>query len=166
MLSANAAGFFPTTPATNLLFGLREALQMLQEEGLPQVFARHQRLAAAARTAVRAWQLDIVCERDDEHSPVVTAVSMPTGSDADQLRALILERFNLSLGAGLGRLKGTAFRIGHLGEFNDVMLIGTLGGIELGLAAAGLSFRRGGVAAALEQLSSWPVAAGTPLSVR
>ncbi len=150
MLAANANGFFPTTPATNLLFGLREALRMLQEEGLPRVFARHRRLAEAARAAVRAWDLEILCEREDELSPVVTTVVMPAGHDADRFRAIVLDRFNMSLGAGLGRLKGRAFRIGHLGDFNELMLIGTLGGVELGLAAAGVPFQRGGVQAAID----------------
>ncbi len=155
MLAANANGFFPTTPSTNLLFGLREALRMLAEEGLPAVFARHRRLAEAARAAVRAWNLEILCERDDEFSPVVTTVVMPGGldDDADRFRAIVLDRFNMSLGAGLGRLKGRTFRIGHLGDFNELMLIGTLGGVELGLAAAGVPFRRGGVDAALALLS-------------
>jgi alanine-glyoxylate transaminase / serine-glyoxylate transaminase / serine-pyruvate transaminase len=156
MLAANVNGLFPTTPSTNLLFGLREALRMLAEEGLPGVFERHRRLAEAARAAVRAWGLEIVCERDDELSPVVTTVVMPGGpghNDADRFRAVVLDRFNLSLGAGLGRLKGRTFRIGHLGDFNELMLIGTLGGVELGLAAAGVPFRRGGVDAALARLS-------------
>jgi alanine-glyoxylate transaminase/serine-glyoxylate transaminase/serine-pyruvate transaminase len=154
MLAANANGFFPTTPATNLLFGLREALHMLQEEGLDHVLARHRRLAEGARAAVRAWGLEIQCERDDELSPVVTTVLMPAGHDADRFRAIVLDRFNMSLGAGLGRLKGRAFRIGHLGEFNEVMLLGTLGGVELGLAAAGVPFRPGGLQAAIECLSA------------
>jgi len=154
MLAANANGFFPTTPSTNLLFGLREALRMVAEEGLPGVFARHQRLAEAARAAVRAWNLEILCEREDELSAVVTTVVMPAQHDADRFRQIVLERFNLSLGAGLGRLKGRTFRIGHLGDFNELMLIGTLGGVELGLAAAGVPFTRGGVAAALALLSS------------
>jgi alanine-glyoxylate transaminase/serine-glyoxylate transaminase/serine-pyruvate transaminase len=154
MLAANANGVFPTTPATNLLFGLREALRMLAEEGLPQVFARHRRLAAAARAAVRAWGLEILCEREDEFSPVVTTVVMPAGHDADRFRSVVLDRFNMSLGAGLGGLKGRVFRIGHLGDFNELMLIGTLGGVELGLAAAGVPFRRGGVQAALEEMTS------------
>jgi alanine-glyoxylate transaminase/serine-glyoxylate transaminase/serine-pyruvate transaminase len=127
---------------------------MLQEEGLPNVFARHQRLAAATRSAVCAWGLEILCERDDEHSPVVTTVLMPEGHDADRFRAVVLDRLNMSLGAGLGRLKGHAFRIGHLGDFNEAMLIGTLGGVELGLAAAGVPFRRGGVQAAIDRLGS------------
>jgi alanine-glyoxylate transaminase/serine-glyoxylate transaminase/serine-pyruvate transaminase len=157
MLAANANGVFPTTPATNLLFGLREALRMLAEEGLPQVFARHRRLAAAARAAVRAWGLEILCEREDEFSPVVTTVVMPAGHDADRFRSVVLDRFNMSLGAGLGGLKGRVFRIGHLGDFNELMLIGTLGGVELGLAAAGVPFRRGGVQAALEEMTSGSV---------
>ena len=154
MLAANASGFFPTTPATNLLFGLREALQMLAEEGLPQVFARHRRLAAAARAAMRAWGLEILCEREDEFSPVVTTVVMPSGHDADRFRSIVLDRFNMSLGAGLGRLKGRVFRIGHLGDFNELMLVGTLGGVELGLTAAGVPFRPGGVQAAIGKLTS------------
>jgi alanine-glyoxylate transaminase / serine-glyoxylate transaminase / serine-pyruvate transaminase len=154
MLAANANGFFPTTPATNLLFGLREALRMLSEEGLPNVFARHRRLAAAARAAVRAWGLEILCEREDELSPVVTTAIMPAGHDADRLREIVLDRFNMSLGAGLGRLKGRVFRIGHLGDFNELMLIGTLGGVELGLAAAGVPFTAGGVQAAIEKMTS------------
>ncbi len=153
MLAANAHGFFPTTPATNLLFGLREALRMLHEEGLPQVFARHRRHAEAARAAVRGWGLELVCERDDEVSPVVTSVLMPDGHDGDRFRAIVLERFNMSLGAGLGRLKGRAFRIGHLGDFNDLMLMGTLSGVEMGLAAAGVPYRAGGVMAALDSLA-------------
>jgi alanine-glyoxylate transaminase / serine-glyoxylate transaminase / serine-pyruvate transaminase len=157
MLAANANGFFPTTPATNLLFGLREALQMLAEEGLPQVFARHRRLAAAARAAVRAWGLEILCEREDEFSPVVTTVVMPPGHDADRFRSIVLDRFNMSLGAGLGRLKGRVFRIGHLGDFNELMLVGTLGGVELGLTAAGVPFRPGGVQAAMEKMTSGSV---------
>ena len=141
MLPANANGFFPYTPATNLLFGLREAIAMLEEEGLENVFARHRRLAAAARAAVRAWGLAIACEREDEHSPVVTTILMPdadaeAGPDvgADRFRSIVLERFNMSLGSGLGRFKGRAFRIGHLGDFNDLMLLGTLCGVEMGLA--------------------------------
>lgn len=156
MLAAAVNGFFPTTPSTNLLFGLREALRMLVEEGLPVVFTRHRRLAEAARAAVRAWNLEIQCEREDECSPVVTTVVMPGSPgnhDADRFRAIVLDRFNMSLGAGLGRLKGRTFRIGHLGDFNELMLIGTLGGVELGLGAAGVPFRRGGVDAALAALA-------------
>jgi alanine-glyoxylate transaminase/serine-glyoxylate transaminase/serine-pyruvate transaminase len=154
MLSANVNGYFPTTPATNMLFGLREALRMLNEEGLPAVFARHRRLAEATRAAVRAWKLEILCEREDEFSPVVTTVMMPSGHDADRFRQIVLDRFNMSLGSGLGRLKGKAFRIGHLGDFNELMLIGTLGGVELGLAAAGVPFTPGGVTAAMAALTN------------
>jgi alanine-glyoxylate transaminase/serine-glyoxylate transaminase/serine-pyruvate transaminase len=150
MLAINPTGFFPYTPATNLLFGLREALLMLSEEGLPNVFARHRRLAEAARAAVGAWGLEIACEREDEQSPVVTTVLMPAGHDADGFRSIVLERFNMSLGAGLGRLKGRAFRIGHLGDFNDLMLMGTLSGVEMGLALSGVPFTRGGVGAAMD----------------
>jgi alanine-glyoxylate transaminase/serine-glyoxylate transaminase/serine-pyruvate transaminase len=152
MLGPNASGFFPYTPATNLLFGLREALAMLEEEGVQNVFARHQRLAAAARTAVTAWGLEVACAREDEYSPVLTAVMMPPSHDADRFRGVVLERFNMSLGAGLGKFKGRAFRIGHLGDFNDLMLAGTLCGVEMGLALAGVPFRRGGVEAALTSL--------------
>jgi alanine-glyoxylate transaminase/serine-glyoxylate transaminase/serine-pyruvate transaminase len=153
MLAANATGFFPTTPSTNLLFGLREALRMMKEEGLAACLARHRRLAEGARAAVRAWGFGIQCEREDELSPVVTTVMMPAGQDADRFRAITLEKYNLSLGAGLGRLKGRTFRIGHLGDFNEVMLIGTLGGVELGLAAADVPFTPGGVTAALTSFS-------------
>ena len=152
MLAANKAGFFPYTPATNLIFGLRESLQMLREEGLENVFSRHARLGEAARRAVRAWGLEILCANPDEYSNSLTAVLMPSGHDADELRELILDRFNLSLGNGLGKLKGKVFRIGHLGDFNDLMLAGTLSGIELGLALAEVPFRKGGVAAALDLL--------------
>jgi alanine-glyoxylate transaminase/serine-glyoxylate transaminase/serine-pyruvate transaminase len=154
MLTSNAAGLFPYTPSTNLLYGLREALRMLNEEGLEQVFARHQRLAAAARAAVEAWQLPIACRRADEYSAVVTAVMMPEGHDANALRRVALDRFNLSLGAGLGRLKGRAFRIGHLGDFNELMLAGTLCGVEMALALSAVPFARGGVDAALAHLMS------------
>jgi alanine-glyoxylate transaminase / serine-glyoxylate transaminase / serine-pyruvate transaminase len=152
MLNANQTGFFPYTPATNLLYGLSEALRMLNEEGLANVFARHRRLAEATRTAVRGWGLDVLCRCKEEQSPVVTAVMMPEGHDADQFRKVTLERFNLSLGAGLGRLKSRAFRIGHLGDFNDLMLAGTLAGVEMGLSVAGVPIQRGGVNAALDSL--------------
>jgi alanine-glyoxylate transaminase/serine-glyoxylate transaminase/serine-pyruvate transaminase len=151
MLAANEAGFFPYTPATNLLYGLRESLRMLAEEGLPCVFARHHRLARAARRAVAGWGLRILCERPDEQSSVVTTVMMPEGYDSDEIRRLAGERFNLSLGAGLGRLKGRAFRIGHLGDFNELMLIATLAGVEMTLAAAGVPFKPG-IDAAMESL--------------
>lgn len=154
MLAANADGFFPYTPSTNLLYGLREAVQMLEEEGLDRVFARHARLARATRAAVRAWQLSTVCRRDDEHSPVLTAVELPDGHDADAFRAVALDRLNLSLGAGLGRLKRRVFRIGHLGDFNELMLGGTLCGVEMALEWAGVPFARGGVLAALSELTA------------
>jgi alanine-glyoxylate transaminase/serine-glyoxylate transaminase/serine-pyruvate transaminase len=153
MIRVNASGYFPYTPATNLLYGLREAIAMLQEEGLPNVFHRHARHGEATRAAVRAWGLEILCEEPCEYSNVLTAVLMPEGHNADRLRTLILERFDMSLGTGLGKLAGKAFRIGHLGSFNDLMLAGTLGGVEMGLAAAGVPHRPGGVAAALARLA-------------
>jgi alanine-glyoxylate transaminase / serine-glyoxylate transaminase / serine-pyruvate transaminase len=153
MLRDNATGYFPYTPSTNLLFGLREALGMLSEETLPRVFARHTRLAEATRCAVRAWGLEIFCADPCEYSSSATAVVMPDGHDADAFRRAVLDRFDMSLGAGLGKLKGRVFRIGHLGDFNDLMLAGTLGGVEMGLAAAGVPFRRGGVTAALDFLA-------------
>jgi alanine-glyoxylate transaminase/serine-glyoxylate transaminase/serine-pyruvate transaminase len=154
MLRDNTAGYFPYTPATNLLYGLGEALHLLFEEGLESVVARHSRHAEATRLAVRTWGLDLVCLDPAEYSRSVTAVMMPEGSDADALRQLILDRFDLSLGTGLGKLKGKTFRIGHLGDFNDLMLAGSLSGVEMGLARAGVPFTRGGVAAALDFLSS------------
>jgi alanine-glyoxylate transaminase/serine-glyoxylate transaminase/serine-pyruvate transaminase len=154
MIKDNAAGFFPTTPAINLLYGLREAVHMLEEEGLANVFARHKRFAEASRRAVAAWGLELLCARPEEYSSVLTAVVMPEGHDADAFRKIVLERFDMSLGAGLGKLKGKVFRIGHLGDFNDLMLAGTLSGVEMGLAAAGVPFKRGGVTAALDFLSS------------
>jgi alanine-glyoxylate transaminase/serine-glyoxylate transaminase/serine-pyruvate transaminase len=154
MLASNQNGVFPYTPSTNLLYGLREALKLLAEEGLQNVFARHCRLAEAARAAVRAWGLEIVCERRDEFSPVVTAIMMPDGHDSDRLRAVAAERFNLSIGAGLGRLKGKAFRIGHLGDFNELMLAGTLAGVEMTLIVAGVPFKPGGLDAAIELLAT------------
>ena len=153
MLSANASGFFPYTPATNLLFGLAEAIAMLNEEGFDAVFARHERLAEATRRAVRAWGLDVFCREPGAHSASLTGVLMPEGHDADAFRAVALERFNLSLGNGLGKLGGKVFRIGHLGDFNELMLAGTLAGIEMGLAVAGVPHRRGGVQAALDYLA-------------
>ena len=153
MIRDNKVGFFPYTPATNLLYGLRESLRMLLEEGLERVFARHLRHAEATRRAVRAWGLEILCLNPDEYSPALTTVVMPEGHDADALRKLILERFDLSLGTGLGKLKGKVFRIGHLGDFNDLMLAGTLCGVEMGLSLAGIPFSKGGVAAALDFLS-------------
>ena len=152
MIAANAQGFFTYTPSTNLIFGLREGLRMLREEGLDNVFARHERLAEAARAAVRAWGLEILCKCEPERSPVVTTVMMPSGFDSDEFRRVVVDRLNLSLGTGLGRLKGRAFRIGHLGDFNELMLAGTLCGVEMGLRVAGVPFTRGGIEAALELL--------------
>jgi alanine-glyoxylate transaminase/serine-glyoxylate transaminase/serine-pyruvate transaminase len=154
MLQANESGYFPYTPSTNLLFGLREALSMLEEEGLENVFARHARHAEATRRAVRAWGLELNPLDEREHSNSLTAVRMPEGHDADRLRALILDRFDLSLGQALGKQKGQLFRIGHLGSFNDLMLCGTLAGVEMGLLAAGVPHRAGGVSAAMEYLAA------------
>jgi alanine-glyoxylate transaminase/serine-glyoxylate transaminase/serine-pyruvate transaminase len=154
MLKPNRTGFFPYTPATNLIYGLREALQMLQEEGLPNVFRRHERHGEATRAAVRAWGLETVCEEPREYSNALTAVFLPEGHDADRLRKIILENFDMSLGAGLGKLAGRAFRIGHLGSFNDLMLAGTLSGIEMGLRLADVPHKEGGVTAALRSLAS------------
>jgi alanine-glyoxylate transaminase / serine-glyoxylate transaminase / serine-pyruvate transaminase len=153
MLEPNRSGFFPFTPATNLLFGLREALHMLDEEGLPNVFRRHQRHGEATRAAVQAWGLEILCEDPREYSNSLTAVLMPEGHNADHLRKIILEHFDMSLGAGLSRLAGKVFRIGHLGSFNDLMLAGTLSGVEMGLRLAGVPHNDGGVAAALDSLA-------------
>ncbi len=155
MLETGRTGFFPYTPGTNLLFGLREALTMLlDEEGLPAVFARHARYAEATRRAVAGWGLEVLCADPREYSNSLTAVVMPPGFDADRLRQIILDAFDMSLGTGLGRLKGKVFRIGHLGHFNDLMLCGTLSGVEMGLHRAGIPHRAGGVAAALEFLSA------------
>jgi alanine-glyoxylate transaminase / serine-glyoxylate transaminase / serine-pyruvate transaminase len=148
-------GFFPYTPATNLLFGLREALAMLlDEEGLDAVFRRHARHAEATRRAVAGWGLEILCQDAREYSNSLTAVVVPHGYDADRLREIILDAFDMSLGTGLGRLKGKVFRIGHLGWFNDLMLAGTLSGVEMGLHRAGIPHRSGGVGAALEYLGA------------
>jgi alanine-glyoxylate transaminase/serine-glyoxylate transaminase/serine-pyruvate transaminase len=154
VLTMNEKGFFPYTPPTNLLYGLEEALGMLLEEGLPEVFLRHHRLAEATRLAVLAWGLEICCLEAEEYSNSLTAVWMPEGHDADALRRLILERFDMSLGTGLGRVKGRVFRIGHLGDFNELMLAGTLCGVEMGLSLAGVPHRKEGVAAALRHLAS------------
>ncbi len=154
MLGPNKNGFFPYTPATNLLYGLREALAMLQEEGLDNVFARHDRHAEATRRAVRAWGLEILCLEPLEYSSALTAVLMPAGHDEAAFRTVVLERFNMSLGSGLGKVAGKVFRIGHLGDFNDLTLAGTLAGVEMGLELAGVPHRKGGVAAALEYLTT------------
>ncbi len=153
MLGPNANGYFPYTPATNMLYGLKEAIAMLEEEGLSNVFDRHARHAAATRAAVRAWGLEILCQDAREYSPVLTGVLMPEGHDADHLRAVILENFDMSLGQGLAKVKGKVFRIGHLGHFNDLQLMGTLGGVEMGLHAAGVPHQQGGVAAAMDVLA-------------
>jgi len=154
ILKANKTGYFPYTPATNLLYGLREALAMLAEEGLANVFARHQRHGEATRRAVRAWGLEVLCLEPAEYSGSLTAVLMPAGHDADALRAKILAAFDMSLGTGLGRLAGKVFRIGHLGHFNDLTLAGTLAGVEMGLALAKVPHEPGGVQVALDYLAA------------
>jgi len=164
MLTPNRQGFFPYTPATNLLYGLREAITMLNEEGLQNVFARHARHGEATRAAIQAWGLEIVCENPAEYSNSSTAVFMPEGHDADRLRQVILENFDMSLGAGLSRLARRVFRIGHLGHFNDLMLMGTLAGVEMGLRLAGVPHNNGGVAAAMNSLMA--VKALEPVSVK
>lgn len=153
ILDQNRAGFFPYTPATNLLFALREALRMMHEEGLEHVFLRHDRHARATRAAVQAWGFEIVCEDPREYSSSMTAFFMPDGHDADRFRAIVLEHFDMSLGVGLSKLAGRVVRIGHLGSFNDLMLAGTLSGIEMGLRIAGVPHRDGGVTAALQSLT-------------
>jgi alanine-glyoxylate transaminase/serine-glyoxylate transaminase/serine-pyruvate transaminase len=153
IIAANRTGYWPYTPATNLLYGLREAITMLEEEGLEAVFARHDRHAAATRAAVRAWGMEILCADPREYSSALTAVMMPDGHDADQFREAVLARFDMSLGTGLARLKGRVFRIGHLGHFNDLMLMGTLAGVEMGFEVAGVPYREGGVRAAMDVLS-------------
>ncbi|QIB47292.1 pyridoxal-phosphate-dependent aminotransferase family protein [Streptomyces aureoverticillatus] len=152
IIDANEAGFFPYTPATNLLYGLDEALNMLAEEGLEQVWARHARHAAATRAAVRGWGLEVLCADEREHSGSLTAVLLADGQDADAVRKIVLERFDMSLGTGLGRLAGKVFRIGHLGHFNDLTLAGTLAGVQMGLELAGLPARQDGLTAALDHL--------------
>lgn len=153
MIKQNATGFFPYTPATNLLYGLQEALHMLREEGLKNVFARHSRHGEATRRAVKAWGLENVTLDPREYSDSVTAIYTPAGHSADGLRKVILERFDMPLGTGLGKLQDKVFRIGHLGDFNDLMLAGTLGGVEMGLEIAGVPHRKGGVAAGLDYLT-------------
>jgi len=153
MLKPNQSGFFPYTPPTNLMYGLREALRMMQEEGLTNIFRRHDRHAEATRAAVRAWGLEIVCEEPAEYSSSLTAAFMPEGGDADKLRAVILENFDMSLGAGLSKLAKKVFRIGHLGSFNDLTLAGTLCGVEMGLRLAAVPFKEGGILAALNSLA-------------
>jgi alanine-glyoxylate transaminase / serine-glyoxylate transaminase / serine-pyruvate transaminase len=154
ILAANQRGFFPYTPPTNLLYGLRESLRLLEEEGLARVFDRHARHAATTRAAVRAWGLEVLCLDEREHSASLTAVLMPDGHDADKIREVILDRFNLSLGTGLGKLQGRVFRIGHLGHFNDVSMAGTIAGVQLGLQLAGVPIDAGGINAALSVLGA------------
>jgi alanine-glyoxylate transaminase/serine-glyoxylate transaminase/serine-pyruvate transaminase len=152
MLASGKSGYFPYTPATNLLYGLREALAMLEEEGLANVFARHQRHAEATRRAVRAWGLEVLATNPAEYSASLTAVLLPAGHDADRVRKIVLETFDMSLGTGLGKLAGKVFRIGHLGDFNDLALMGTLAGVEMGLTLAGVPVKNEGVAAAMRYL--------------
>ena len=158
IIAANKNGFWPTTPATNLMYGLAEAIDMLNEEGLANVFARHKRHAEATRRAVRAWGLEVLCENESECSPVLTAAVMPKKPDgtrynADDFRKTVLQKFNMSLGMGLGKLSGWVFRIGHLGDFNDLTLLGTLSGVEMGLVAAEIPHKPGGVQAAIDYLA-------------
>jgi len=159
MLEMNKTGYFPYTPSTNLLYGLHEALDMILGEGLDNVFARHQRLARACRAAVQGWGLQIQCADTDVYSPVLTGVMTPEGVDADQVRKVIYERFDTSLGTGLGKVKGKMFRIGHLGECNDVSLMGTLAAVEMGLAISGIALKGSGVVAAMEVLKAGPATA-------
>ena len=153
MLANNATGFFPYTPSTNLLYGLREAIDMLLEEGLDNVFKRHDRYAEATRRAVQAWGLEVLCNNPDDYSSILTAVMVPDGHDADHVRNVILDNFDMSLGTGLGKVKGKVFRIGHLGDFNDLTLMGTLSGVEMGLSLAGVPHQKGGVAAAMAYMT-------------
>ncbi len=154
MLEPNQSGYFPYTPATNLFYGLRESISILaDEEGLDNVFRRHARHGEATRRAVRAWDLQLLCLDPREYSNSLTAVLMPEGFDEARFRQVVLENFDLSLGAGLGKVKGKVFRIGHLGDFNDLMLCATLCGVEMGLEQFDVPFRKGGVMAALDYLS-------------
>lgn len=166
MIAANRNGYWPWTPATNLLYGLDAALDQLLDEGLPNVFARHARHGNATRAAVRAWGLEILCANPDEYSNSLTAVLMPEGHDADAFRRLVLERFDMSLGTGLSKLAGKVFRIGHLGDFNDLTLMGTLSGVEMGLALANVPHRAGGVDAAMRSLLGAPHDAETQSRVQ
>ena len=154
MLGPNKNGFFPYTPATNLLYGLREALKMLEEEGLENVFKRHDRHAEATRRAVRAWGLEILCQNPAEYSSALTAVLMPDGHNEVEFHKVVLEHYNMSLGSGLGKIANKVFRIGHLGDFNDLTLLGTLCGVEMGLGLAGVPHQKGGVAAAMDYLGA------------
>ena len=160
MQGPNAKGYFPYTPATNLLYGLAEAIDMLHEEGLDNVFARHDRHGAAVRKAVEAWELEVFCQNPAHVSGSLTAVLVPDGSSADHLRKTAHETFDLSLGNGLAKLADKVFRIGHLGDFNDLMLAGTLSGVEMALELAGVPHRKGGVQAALDHLAATAPGAG------
>lgn len=153
-LAANASGAFPYTPATNLLYGLSEAIDMLLEEGLENVFARHKRHAQATRIAVQAWGLEVLCQEPLDFSNTLTAVLLPDGHNADAFRSTVLKNFNMSLGNGLSHLAGKVFRIGHLGDFNDLMMIGTLGGVEMGLALSDVPHQPGGTDAAMQFLKN------------
>jgi alanine-glyoxylate transaminase/serine-glyoxylate transaminase/serine-pyruvate transaminase len=152
MIEINASGYFPYTPATNLLYGLAEAIDMLEEEGLDNVFRRHYRLAEAVRRAITHWGLEILCRDPARRSDVLTGVVMPDGHDADKVRGLILDHFDMSLGTGLGKVKGKVFRIGHLGDTNDLTILGAIAGVEMGLALAGVPHQKGGVEAAMDWL--------------
>jgi alanine-glyoxylate transaminase/serine-glyoxylate transaminase/serine-pyruvate transaminase len=152
MIEINASGYFPYTPATNLLYGLAEAIDMLEEEGLDNVFRRHYRLAEATRRAITHWGLEILCRDAARRSDVLTGVVMPDGHDADRVRGLILDHFDMSLGTGLGKVKGKVFRIGHLGDTNDLTILGAIAGVEMGLALAGVPHRKGGIDAAMDWL--------------
>ena len=153
MLEPNKTGYFPYTPATNLLYGLAEAIDMLNEEGMENVFTRHQRHGQATRLAVEHWGFETQCQEEADYSPVLTAVRLPEHNNADEFRSITLKHFNMSLGNGLGQIAGKVFRIGHLGDFNDLMLIGTLGGVEMGLTQAAIPHQSGGVLAAMDYLS-------------
>ena len=154
MIKLNAAGYFPYTPSTNLLYGLVEAIEMLREEGLDAVFARHRRHAEATRRAVRTWGLEVYCKNPHHYSDALTAVLMPEGHSGDEFRRIVLDNFNMSLGSGLSKIADRVFRIGHLGDLNDLMLAGTLCGVEMGLALASVTHRAGGAQAALDYLTS------------
>jgi len=162
ILESNKTGYWPYTPATNLLYGLQAAIDQLLDEGLANVFARHDRHADATRRAVRAWGLEILCANPAEYSSALTAVMMPAGHDADAFRRVVLDAFDMSLGAGLSKLSGRVFRIGHLGDFNDLTLMGTLAGVEMGLELAGVPHRKGGTQAAIDSLAR----AHAPAAVR
>ena len=153
MLENNKLGFYPYTPAVNLLYGLNEAINMLLEEGLENVFARHKRHADATRLAVQAWGLEILAKNPIERSDSITAIMVPEGHDSDNLRKIIYDNYDMSLGTGLNKVKGKVFRIGHMGDLNDLMLAGTLAGVEMGLKQSGIPFKRGGIMTALDFLS-------------